>query len=618
MDNYQRLIHQSRYARWLDTAGRRETWEETVTRYLDFWTDKITKDEYKELYKAILSMEVMPSMRCLWASGPALEKNNTAGYNCSFLAVDNTRAFDETLFILASGTGVGFSVEQKYINKLPIVNDNFDDTGRTINIEDSKEGWAKALRKHIADLYLGRINTFDYSRVRPEGSRLKTMGGRASGPGPLRDLLDFTTTIFKQAKGRKLSSLECHDVMCKIGECIVVGGVRRSAMISLSDLGDRELQKAKSGAWYETQGQRALANNSAVYEQKPTMELFMKEWLSLVESKSGERGVYSRYAAQLQSPERRNGELIVGTNPCAEISLRSNQFCNLTEVICREGDTQEDLIRKVRLAAILGTLQATLTDFPYIRNVWKKNTEEEALLGVSLTGIQDCKILNGTSPFYGKNISGILEDMKDEAIKTNKKWAEKFGIKASSAITTIKPSGTVSQLVNSSSGIHGRFAPYYIRTVRQSNTDPLTTFLKEQSVPNESDVMNPEKTTVFSFYQKSPEGSIMANSQTALEQLENWLLFKKHWAEHSVSITVYVKDDEWLAVGDWVYKNFDSITGISFLPYSDHTYKQAPYQVITKDEYKGDTIINWDNFTEIDDSTEGAQTLACTAGHCEI
>ena len=451
------------------------------------------------------------------------------------------------------------------------------------------------------------------------------MGGRASGPQPFIDLINYTTGVFKAAAGRKLSSLECHDIMCKIGEIVVVGGVRRSALISLSDLGDDQIRSAKSGQWWLDNGQRALANNSAVYRQKPDVETFMKEWLSLIESKSGERGLYSRYGAQKNAPERRDGEQIKGTNPCAEIALRSAQFCNLSEVVARYDDTLDDLRRKIRIAAVLGTLQATLTTFPYLRRVWKKNTEEEALLGVSLTGIQDCPILNGTSNLYGKNIGGILDELREVATSANEEWAERLGVNRAAAVTTVKPSGTVSQLVNSSSGIHGRFAPFYIRTVRQSKADPLTEFLKISGVPCEDDVMNPARTSVFSFPQKAPDNAVMANDQTAIEQLEMWMLYKKHWAEHSVSVTVYVKPDEWLDVGSWVYKNFDYLTGISFLPYSDHTYEQAPYQKITEEEYLYalecfPKEIDWTALSlfEKEDNTEGAKTLACTAGHCEI
>jgi ribonucleoside-diphosphate reductase alpha chain len=621
MDAYRSFIHLSRYSRFLDDKGRRETWEETVDRVINFWKDmqgdKLKDSEFEELRQAILNHEVMPSMRSMWSAGEALKKNHFRGYNCSFKSVDHPRVFDEILFILMAGTGVGFGCEAKDVNKLPIINDTFTKTERVIAIEDSAEGWAKALRKLIADLYLGNEHEWDYSKIRPEGARLKTMGGRASGPKPLMDLFAFVTETFKKAAGRKLRPIEVHDIVCKIAEIVVVGGVRRSALISISDLGDPEVRDCKSGRWWETAPHRALANNSAGYEQKPSMAVFMDEWTALMKSGSGERGIVSRYGLQAMAPERRDADQIVGLNPCAEIALRDGQLCNLTEVVCRENDTHKDLIRKVRLATILGTLQASLTDFKYVRSVWKKNCEEEALLGVSLTGIQDCKILRNPEP-------QLLDDMKCCAIAINKAYAARIGINPATAITTVKPSGTVSQLVDSASGIHGRFAPYYIRRVRQANHDPLTHFLKGEGLPYEPDVMNPTKTTVFSFPIKSPKGSTLANNQTAIEQLENWLLFKKYWAEHSVSVTVYVKEHEWLDVGAWVYKHFDYVTGISFLPYSEHTYQQAPYEDITEEEYNKLVAampeVDFSKLSEYEqeDNTEGAQTLACAAGGCEI
>jgi len=622
MTPYESFIHLSRYSRFLYGANRRETWGETVDRLISFWKKQIgnnviTEEEFTTLRTAIYNREVMPSMRSMWSAGDALSKNHFRGYNCSYKDVDHIRAFDEILYILMAGTGVGFGARAKDVNKLPIINDNFVKTERIIPIEDSAEGWAKALRKLIAELYLGNIHQWDYSKIRPEGARLKTMGGRASGPEPLKDLFNFVTAMFKNAAGRKLRPIEVHDIVCKIAELVVVGGVRRSALISISDLGDPEIRDAKSGRWWETASHRALANNSAGYEVKPSMTVFMDEWISLVKSGSGERGIVSQYGLQAMAPERRDGSQIVGLNPCAEIALRNGQLCNLTEVVCRENDTREDLIRKVKAATILGTLQASLTDFKYVRNVWKKNCEEEALLGVSLTGIQDCKLLQKPNP-------KLLKAMKQAAIETNIEYANRIGINPAAAITTVKPSGTVSQLVDSASGIHGRFSPYYIRSVRQANNDPLTQLLKDQGVPNEPDAMNPAKTTVFYFPIKSPEGAILANEQSAIEQLENWKVFKEHWAEHSVSVTVYVKEDEWMEVGSWVYKNFDYITGISFLPYSDHTYAQAPYQDCIKEEYeaavKAMPVVDFSKLSlyEFEDNTEGAQTLACVSGGCEI
>ena len=619
MLDYETLIHKSRYARWLEEEQRREEWPETVTRYMHTWSDnQLGVEDRKEIHEAILNKEIMPSMRAMWASGPALERNNITGYNCAYMDIASPRCFDEAMYILMCGTGVGFSVEAENVSKLPIINDHFESSGRVIVVEDSKEGWSKSLRKHIADLYLGRVHNFNLDNIRPAGTKLRTMGGRASGPEPLEQLLSFATNLFRSAAGRKLTPLECHDLMCKIGEIVVVGGVRRSAMISLSDLGDHQMQTAKSGQWWQTDPQRALSNNSAVYTQKPDALTFLKEWVSLIESNSGERGIYSRYGARKVAPERRESSSIRGTNPCAEISLRSNQFCNLTEVVARADDTLDDLKRKIRLATILGTLQSTLTNFPYLRKIWATNTEEERLLGVSLTGICDCPALINSTP-------SELESLRDYSIDVNKEWAEHLGIQASTAITTIKPSGTVSQLVNASSGIHGRYSSNYIRTVRQSKDDPLTQFLIDQGVPAEDDVMSPEKTKVFSFPISSPHGAVLANDLSAIEQLEMWKKFKLHWAEHSVSVTIYVKEHEWLAVGDWSYQNFDNLTGVSFLPYSDHSYQQAPYQPVTGDEY--DTAlsefprqISWDELRnyEMEDNTEGAQTLACAGGVCEL
>jgi len=623
MKAYEDFIHLSRYSRFIADWYRRETWGETVDRLIGFWKEQIgnnviTDAEFQEVHDAVYDKEVMPSMRSMWSAGDALSKNHFRGYNCSFAEVDHPRVFDEILYILMAGTGVGFSAEASAVNKLPIINDQFVKTERTISIEDSAEGWAKGLRKLVADLYLGNIHEWDYSKVRPEGARLKTMGGRASGPEPLKRLFEFVTNTFKNAAGRKLRPIEVHDIVCKIAEIVVVGGVRRSALISLSDLTDPEVRDAKSGMWWENNSQRALANNSASYDQKPSMDVFMEEWLALKKSGSGERGIYSRYGAQRNTNGgRRDSSQIRGTNPCAEILLRSGQLCNLSEVVCRVNDTEEDLKRKVRIATILGTFQASLTDFKYVRKIWQKNCEEESLLGVSLTGIQDCKLLQNPDP-------KLLKEMKDVAIQTNREYAERLSINPATAITTVKPSGTVSQLVDSASGIHGRFSPYYIRSVRQSNNDPLTQLLKDQGVPNEPDAMNLERTTVFYFPIKSPQGATLANEQTAIEQLENWLTYQTWWSEHSVSVTIYVKEHEWLEVGDWVFKNFDNVTGISFLPYSEHTYAQAPYSPCTEQEYikavHAFPEVNFnllDNY-EIEDTTEGAQTLACAAGGCEI
>lgn len=619
---YEEFIYKSRYSRWLEEEKRRESWGETVKRYLDFIFNKVGIDDlklYDELNSAIYNLEVMPSMRALMTAGPALERDNTAGYNCSYLPIDDMKAFDEAMYILLCGTGVGFSVERQYIQKLPEVPETLFDSLTTIVVKDSKEGWAKALRQLISLLYSGEIPKWDVSRVRPSGARLKTFGGRASGPGPLEDLFRFTISKFRGAVGRRLNSIECHDILCKIGEVVVVGGVRRSAMISLSNLSDDRMRHAKSGSWWETEPQRALANNSICYTEKPDVGTFLREWTALYESKSGERGIFNRVASQKQAARngRRDSERDFGTNPCSEIILRPYQFCNLTEIVVRATDAEDELKRKVRLATILGTFQSMLTNFPYLRKIWQTNTEEERLLGVSMTGQMDNKDL-----VKGK-IS--LKNLRDVAIETNKEWAEKLGINQSTAITCVKPSGTVSQLTDSASGIHARHSPYYIRSVRADNKDPLTVFLKEAGVPYEADVMKPDQTTVFYFPIKSPKGSIQREDMTAIEQLEYWKRVQEEWCEHKPSITVSVKEHEWPEVGGWVYANFNVISGVSFLPYSEHTYRQAPYQECTEEEYnsmvaKMPKEIRWEDlaFYESEDGTAGMQTFACGPDGCEV
>ena len=623
--DYQNFIATSRYARWIEAEKRRETWAETVSRFTsNVVGNKISDNSViKEIEEAILNLEVMPSMRAVMTAGPALDRDNTAGYNCSYLPVDDPKAFDEAMFILLCGTGVGFSVERQYVNKLPEVPEKLFVSEDIISVHDSKEGWAKALRKLIAMLYAGEIPTWDTSKIRPAGARLKTFGGRASGPGPLEDLFRFVIDKFKAAQGRKLSSIECHDIMCKIGDVVVVGGVRRSAMISLSNLSDDRMRHAKSGMWWENNPQRALANNSVAYTEKPDMETFMREWLALVESKSGERGIFSRIASQKQAAKngRRDASYDFGTNPCSEIILRPYQFCNLTEVVVRETDTLETLTRKVRLAAIIGTVQSTLTNFPYLRKIWQKNTEEERLLGVSLTGIMDNALTNGKKG----NLSNTLEHLNNVAVATNREWAERLGINPSAAITCVKPSGTVSQLVDSASGIHARHSAYYVRTVRGDNKDPLTQFMKDQGIPAAPCVMKPDSTTVFSFPMKSPEGAVTRNDMTAIEQLELWLTYQRYWCEHKPSITVTVRDHEWMEVGAWVYAHFDEVSGISFLPHSDHTYQQAPYQECTKHDYETllsvmPDSIDWSKLSdyEKEDTSKGTNTFACSSGVCEI
>jgi len=628
---YQSFIHMSRYSRWLEDKGRRESWSETVSRLISYFKNQIDTNykgviknkEWQEIEEAVLSLQVMPSMRALMTAGGALDRENVAAYNCSYIPIDSPKAFDEVLYILMNGTGVGFSVERQYADKLPTIPDQeFENTDDVISVADSKEGWARAFRDLISFLYTARIPKISVSKVRPAGARLKTFGGRASGPQPLVDLFDFTISKFKEAKGRKLSSMECHDIVCKTGEVVVVGGVRRSALISLSNLSDQRIRGAKMGEWWNENPQRALANNSVAYTEKPDVGIFMKEWLSLYESKSGERGIFNRQSAQAKAAEngRRDASWDFGTNPCSEIILRPNQFCNLTEVVCRSTDTMTTLTKKVKIATILGTIQSTFTNFGYLRKRWQNNTEEERLLGVSLTGIMDSVELN--------TIDGLaprLEVLKKHAVDTNKELAKKLGIPQSTAITCVKPSGTVSQLVDSASGIHARHNPYYIRTVRGDNKDPLTEFMKASGIPNEPDYLKPEHTTVFSFPMMSPKGSVCRKDMSAIEQLEIWKCYAQHWCEHKPSVTISVKEDEWIPVGAWCWENFEHVSGISFLPFSDHTYQQAPYQDIDEKTYKKlvksmPTNIDWDKLQDFEkeDNTKGSQELACTAGVCEL
>jgi len=623
MNQYQQYIALSRYARWIPELNRRETWKETVNRYMtNVVSDKVSKDTYKQLEDAIYNLNVMPSMRAMMTAGAAMQRDNTCSYNCSYLAVDDPKAFDEAAFILLCGTGVGFSVERQYISKLPEVPDELYKSDTTIVVSDSKEGWAKALRQLISLLYAGEIPKWDTHKVRPAGAKLKTFGGRASGAEPLEDLFRFTCETFEAAKGKKLSSIQSHDLMCKIGEVVVVGGVRRSAMISLSNLSDDRMRHAKSGDWFVLDPQRGLANNSVSYTERPDMETFMREWLALVESKSGERGIFSRVASKKQAAKngRREPDHEFGTNPCSEIILRPNQFCNLTEVVVRNDDDLDTLTNKTRLATILGTIQATYTKFPYLRKIWQRNTEEERLLGVSMTGIMDNKLVSTS-----KDAKEILEQLRDVSIQTNKEFSKRLGIPQSAAITCVKPSGTVSQLVDASSGIHTRHSQFYIRTVRGDNKDPLTRFLIDSGVPAEPCVMKPDSTMVFSFPVKAPKGCVTRDDLNAIEQLEVWLMYQRHWCEHKPSVTITVREHEWLEVGAWVFKNFDEMSGVSFLPHSDHSYKQAPYQEIEQDEYKElnklmPKNIDWEKLSEyeVEDTTVGSQTLACSGDSCEI
>ena len=624
---YQQYIHTSRYARYDESIGRRETWHETVRRYFDFMESHLeTNFNYnmgslrQKLEGAVASLQVMPSMRALMTAGVALQRDHTAGYNCSYIPIDDVRSFDEVMYILLCGTGVGFSVEYNNVEKLPIVAEKFSRSETVIVVEDSKAGWASAFRELLAMLYSGQIPKIDVTQVRPAGARLKTFGGRASGPQPLVDLFDFAIELFQKAAGRQLEAIECHDLVCKVGEVVVVGGVRRSALISLSNIQDDNVRKAKSGQWWIENGQRALANNSAVYTRTPDMGLFMSEWKALYESKSGERGIFNRQAAKNKVAEsgRRDVEHEFGTNPCSEIILRPYQFCNLTEVVVRAEDTKESLQEKVKLATILGTFQSTLTDFKYLRNIWKENTEAERLLGVSLTGIMDNRLTISPTPSF-------LRGLRETAVECNQLLSSQLGINQSTAITCVKPSGTVSQLVDSASGIHTRYSQYYIRTVRMDMKDPLTQLLIDKGVPHEPDVMKPDDVMVFSFPQESPRGCLTTSSLTALQQLETWLMYQRHWCEHKPSVTVSVKEDEWMEVGAWCYKYFDYMSGVSFLPFSDHTYRQAPYQDCSEEEYKEllDSMpknIDWSLLSnyESTDLTLGAQEMACAAGGCEI
>ena len=638
---YQSFIHLSRYSRWLEEEGRRESWDETVNRYFDFFTEHLkTECNYdvpdklrKELTDAVINLEIMPSMRALMTAGEALKRDNVAGYNCAYVSASKVKSFDEILYILMCGTGVGFSVERDLIKTLPTIAEEFQDSDTTIIVQDSKMGWAKAYRELFSLLIGGQIPKWDTSKVRPAGSRLKTFGGRASGPEPLEDLFRFTVETFRKASGRKLTSIECHDIICKIAEIVVVGGVRRSALISLSSLTDERMRDAKSGAWWEADPQRALANNSVSYKEKPEPGTFMEEWVALYKSKSGERGIFNREAAQNQvekanafrqklDPEyrTRDSDQLFGTNPCSEIILRDREFCNLTEVVVRADDTEKSLARKVKLATILGTWQSTLLNFRFLSGEWKKNCEEERLLGVSLTGIMDSETTRKVD-----GLSLRLQRLRSTAIKVNKELADELGIPQSAAITCVKPSGTVSQLTDAASGIHARHSSQYIRTVRADNKDPLCSFMKDKGFPNEPDVMKPDHVTVFSFPVRSPLGCVTRNDMTALEQLELWLVYQRDWCEHKPSVTITVREEEWPVVGGWVYDHFDEISGISFLPHSDHSYRQAPYQECTVAEYNKmlkqmPVNIDWGDLGEYEkeDNTSGSQTMACVGGACEI
>ena len=631
--SYQEFIHLSRYSRWLPEKKRRETWDETIKRYFDFFQEHLKENcDYtlkpklrEELETAVLNLRVMPSMRCLMTAGEALKRENIAGYNCSYIAVSRVQSFDEILYVLMNGTGVGFSVERQYITQLPIVAEEFHPSDTVITVADSKLGWAKAYKEFLGLLWIGQIPKWDLSKIRPAGSPLKTFGGRASGAEPLDNLMHFTINTLTGAAGRRLSSIECHDIVCKIAEVVVVGGVRRSALISLSNLSDDRMRHAKSGQWWNDNPQRALANNSACYTEKPDMGIFMDEWRALYESKSGERGIFNRQSANNQT--ERTGRRVVdgyefGTNPCAEIILRDREFCNLSEVVVRANDTEESLLEKIRLATILGTFQSTLTNFKYVSSMWRKNCEEERLLGVSLTGIMDSRITNGKS---NKDLVKLLEGLKKQSIEVNKEFAKELGINQSAAVTCVKPSGTVSQLVDAASGIHARHNPYYIRTVRGDKKDPLTKLMTELGFPVEDDEMNPSHTAVFSFPMKVDRSAVFRTDLTAIQQLDLWKIYQEHWCEHKPSVTISVKEDEWMEVGAWVYKDFDQMSGVSFLPFSEHTYRQAPYQDCDREQYENllkimPKDVDWSQLSKYEtiDTTVASQELACTSGSCEI
>jgi len=633
--DYQKFIAVSRYARWLDKENRRETWEETVTRYFNFMEEHLKDNNgytlsaelRAELETAVLNLDIMPSMRALMTAGPALKRDNTAGFNCSYLPVNSPRSFDELFYILLCGTGVGFSVERQFIADLPPISEHFEHSNTVIEVSDSKAGWARAFKELVAMLYVGQVPSWDVSKVRPAGARLKTFGGRASGPGPLVDLFRYTIDLFKTAAGRKLTSLECHDLCCKIASVVVVGGVRRSALISLSNLSDQRLRDAKTGAWFTTHPDRSFANNSVAYTEKPDMKTFIQEWKSLYDSQAGERGIFNRVAAMEQAAKngRRDETQIEGVNPCGEVLLRAFQFCNLTSVIVRAGDSVDDLTRKVRLATILGTFQSTLTNFKYLRKIWTTNTEAERLLGVSLSGVMDHPVLSGKGgPEY--DLPSILTGLKKEAIQTNKKLANELNIPVSAAITLNKPEGTCSQLVNSAPGIHSRYAKYYIRRVRGDIKDPLTNFMKSQGIPCEPCAYKPESTVVFSFPIKADEATkVFRDTYSAVQQLELWLIYKTYWAEHNPSVTISVREHEWLEIGAWVYKHFNEICGVSFLPYDGGSYTQAPYQEVTEEEYESLNAgipknIDWSKLSEFEkeDTTVSAQEFACVGGVCDI
>lgn len=624
MDQFQEFVVTRSYCKWRDDLNRRETWGECVDRYYDYFTERfpeIVGDEWNDIRKSTTDREVFPSMRALMTAGSAAEVDDTCLYNCSYLPINSIRAFSDVLYILCCGTGVGFSCEKMETSQLPDIPSIQRDDKMVIKVPDSRKGWADSLKELMSALYIGIHPTWDTSEVRPKGARLKTFGGRASGPEPLERLFKFVVNLFYEAEGRKLMPIEVHDIVCMIGEIVISGGVRRSALISLSDLDDREMAKAKSGAWWETSGHRALSNNSAVYTAKPSMGRYMEEWSSLYDSHSGERGICNREAMDKIATTAGRESCNWGTNPCSEIILRPKQFCNLTEVVIRPYDNKTSLKRKVRQAAILGTIQSACTRFTYLDADWKKNCEDERLLGISFTGIYDSKLMS--DPTSGLAI--LLDELRTIAKETNREWADKLGISYAKSLTCCKPSGTTSCVAGTSSGIHPRYSDYYIRRVRIDTDNPLCVFMKDNGLPNEIDLHHPDTTTIFAFPTKAPENSYTYKNYNPIDHLELWMHYQKHWCDHKPSVTINYTDDSFMDIGQWVFNNWDWVSGISFLPHTDHVYEQAPFEEISEEAYlesikQVPNDIDWSRLSsyEVEDTTVNSHSLACTGGACEL
>lgn len=623
---YAEFIFYQMYSRWIDKLGRRETWIETVDRFMDFMKanmgDKLSIQEYRDIRLGILNQDICPSMRLFWSAGEPCRKSNVWAYNCSYIAPTKLQDFGEIMYILMCGAGLGFAVESENVQQLPQIKKQIGGKLKTHVVKDSKEGWADAFVLALNTWFSGKDIEFDYSKVRPAGARLKTAGGRASGPQPLINLMNFTKEKILAKQGRRLSNIDVHDIVCQIGLIVVAGGVRRSALISLSELEDVEMRDAKKGQFYLTQPQRSMSNNSAIYDDKPTAEQFLDEWTALIKSKSGERGIYNRGSLAKQVPPRRwetlKNQPQPGLNPCGEINLRSKQFCNLTSIVVRGNDTEESLRRKMELATILGTYQATLTNFGYLSKDWKKNCEEECLLGVSITGYYDSELVRNDQ---------VLQMLRDVGVETNKKYAERFGINQSAAITCVKPHGNSSQMLDTASGMHPRYAPYYIRRVRVSRTDPMLKLAKDQGVPHFPEVGQTEDnatTFVLEFPVKSPTNSVFKKEVSALELIKEWKRLKQNFTEHNPSVTISVGEDEWIKISNFIYENWDCVGGLSFLPRSNHVYKLSPYQEIDRDEYeKRIKVLGKLDFAKLayyeqQDNTIGAKELACVSGGCEI